>query len=127
MDPKLFFLDWELLAEILVTVIVISFFLERALSVLFESRWYITNVVEREVHIKEVISLILGVLIAGVWQFDVLSILFSRPENHFLGYFITGAIISGGSKASIKLFHDILSVKSNAQQGYEEHNINRRR
>lgn len=38
MDPALFRIDWEVLAEVLATIIVLSFFVERALSIVFEHR-----------------------------------------------------------------------------------------
>jgi hypothetical protein len=36
-----------------------------------------------------------------------------------LGAIITGAVVAGGSKASIKLFRDVLGFKSTAQREYE--------
>lgn len=41
MDPNLFHLDWERTFEALVGVIVLSFLIERAMAILFESRWWI--------------------------------------------------------------------------------------
>ena len=32
------------------------------------------------------------------------------------GHFITAAIVAGGSKASIKFFHDVMGVMSNAEK-----------
>ena len=40
MDPNLFYLNYERLFEVLVTIVIFSFFIERALSVVFESRWF---------------------------------------------------------------------------------------
>ena len=40
MDPNLFHLDWERLIEVLITIVVLAFFLERSLSLLFESRFF---------------------------------------------------------------------------------------
>lgn len=36
-DPSLFRMDWEVLAEVLATIVVLSFFIERALSLLFRA------------------------------------------------------------------------------------------
>jgi hypothetical protein len=33
-----------------------------------------------------------------------------------LGAALTGAIVAGGSKASIKLFHDVLNIRSSAHE-----------
>jgi hypothetical protein len=41
MDLNLFHLDYERLFEVLVTIVILSFFIERALLVLFESRFFI--------------------------------------------------------------------------------------
>jgi hypothetical protein len=41
MDPSLFRIDWEVLAEAMAEIIVPSFFVERALSPAFEHRLYI--------------------------------------------------------------------------------------
>ena len=111
MDPALFRIDWDVLAELLATVIVLSFFLERALSLVFEHRFYVARFHEKG--LKTPIALVFSLLVVVSWEFDVLSILFKNEENAFIGYLITAAIIAGGSKASIKLFHDILDVKSN--------------
>ncbi len=43
MDPNLFHLDYERLFKVLITIVVFSFFVERALSVVFEMRWFIND------------------------------------------------------------------------------------
>jgi hypothetical protein len=43
MDPIQFRIDWDLLAEVLVTLAVLAFFVERALSVVFESKLFIDS------------------------------------------------------------------------------------
>jgi hypothetical protein len=43
MDPNLFHLDWERTLEALVGIIVLSFLVERACALLFESRWWISR------------------------------------------------------------------------------------
>jgi hypothetical protein len=41
MDPNLFHIDFERLMEVLITIVILSFFVERALSLLFESKAFI--------------------------------------------------------------------------------------
>jgi hypothetical protein len=41
MDPNLYHLDWERTLEVLATIIVLAFVVERALSLLFENRWWL--------------------------------------------------------------------------------------
>jgi hypothetical protein len=52
--------------------------------------------------------------IVRYWNFDALGIVFHADVTTWWGYLVTAAIVAGGSKASIKLFHDLLQVKSKA-------------
>ena len=112
MDPALFRIDWEVLAEVLATIIVLSFFVERALSIVFEHRLFLKSLDEKG--LKEPIALVASFMVVRVWNFDALSIVLNSDKVSWLGYLITAAVISGGSKASIKLFHDVLNTKSTA-------------
>lgn len=112
MDPTLFRIDWEVLAEVLTTIIVLSFFVERALSIVFEHRLFVKSLDEKG--LKEPIALIASFAVVKLWNFDALSIVLNSDKTSWLGYLITAAVIAGGSKASIKLFHDVLKTKSAA-------------
>lgn len=116
MDPNLFRIDWEVLVEVLVTVIVLSFFIERALSLLFEHRWFVRRLSNKG--LKEPIAFAVSFLAVRFWEFDALSILLQRDETSLWGFALTAAIVAGGSKASIKLFHDLLDVKSTAMKQF---------
>lgn len=110
MDPLFFHLEWDVLVEVLFAIIVLSFFVERSLSLVFEHRFYLRFA--KNLGLKEPIALIASVVVARYCEFDALSILLRREENDLLGYVVTGAVIAGGSKASIKLFHDVFKAKS---------------
>ena len=112
MDPALFRIDWEVLAEVLATIIVLSFFVERALSIVFEHRLFLKSLDEKG--LKEPIALVASFMVVRIWNFDALSIVLNSDKTSWLGYLITAAVISGGSKASIKLFHDVLKTRSTA-------------
>jgi hypothetical protein len=112
MDPALFRIDWEVLAELLTTITVLAFFVERALSIVFEHRLFVAKLNEKG--LKEPIAFIVAFVVVKYWNFDALSILMQADKTSLWGYAITAAIIAGGSKASIKLFHDVLEVKSSA-------------
>ncbi len=114
MDPNYFFIDWERLGEVLITIIVFSFFLERALAPLFESNFFIKRFKGKS--LKELIAVICGLIICWIWKFDALSFVFPMEKTTIIGYVITGAIIAGGSKASIALFLNLMNVKSAAQK-----------
>ncbi len=129
MDPNLFHLDYEKLFEVLVTIVIFSFFIERALAVIFESRWFI-NMYEanrKRKGLKEVVALIVSIAVCIYWQLDALSIIIvSHAEMQMPGYILTGAIVAGGSKASIKLFRDVMGFMSNAENEREEDKKTRR-
>ncbi len=110
MDPNLFRLDWDQVIEVLVTVIVLSFFVERALSLVFEHRLYVKHLDEKGY--KEPIAFALAFGVCKLADFDALSITLQRAAISNLGQIITAAIIAGGSKASIKLFHDVIDARS---------------
>ena len=112
MDPALFRIDWDVLAEVLVTIIVLAFFIERALALVFEHRVYVNKLNEKGY--KELIAFLVSLGVVFYWQFDALGILFRADQNSWWGYLITAAIIAGGSKASIKLFQDLMGAKSAA-------------
>jgi hypothetical protein len=121
MDPNLFYLNWERLGEVLVAISVFAIFLERALSLLFESRFFIRRFKEKS--LKELIAFICGVIICWIWKFDALSFVFPLEKTTIVGYIITGAIIAGGSKGSLILFRDFLKVKSTAQKEFEKEKV----
>ena len=112
MDPALFRIDWEVLAEVLTTITVLAFFVERALSLVFEHRIFVAKLNEKG--LKEPIAFIVSLVVVSYWGFDALGIIMHADKTTFWGYIITAAIIAGGSKASIKLFHDVLKTKSSA-------------
>jgi hypothetical protein len=90
MDPNLFHIDFERLMEVLITIVILSFFVERALSLLFESRAFIYRTESSEVvngiklasgektsdikpqtkknGVKELISFIVSVAVCFIWQ-----------------------------------------------------------
>lgn len=119
MDPNLFYLDYERLFEVLVVIVAFSFFIERALAVIFESQWFINiyEANEKRKGLKELIALIVSIAVCVFWKFDALSILVvSHSQMQIAGYVLTGAIIAGGSKASIKFFKDFLGFMSSAEK-----------
>jgi hypothetical protein len=110
MEPMLFRLEWDVTLEVLFTVSGLAFFSERALSLLFEHRRYETRFGGRGP--SELIAYAVSVLIVWYCEFDALAILMQHEANAWPGYLITGAMVAGGSKASINLFHDLLDVRS---------------
>lgn len=119
MDPNLFHLDWERTFEALVGIVILSFLIERALALIFESRLFIDKMenggVKRGRGIKELIALAVSIAICLIWKFDAISIIFLTAKTTVLGSVITGAVVAGGSKASIKLFKEMMGFMSDAE------------
>lgn len=116
MDPNLFHIDYERLFETLVTIVVLSMIIERTLSLLFESRLFIIRT-ENKPGLKEFISFAVSVFVCIYWQFDAITILIVSSEKMTVpGMVLTGGIVAGGSKGSIKLFRDVLGFMSTAQK-----------
>ena len=115
MDPNLFYLDFERLLEVLAALVILSFFIERALSVLFESRSFVKNVSSKGKGFKELIAFTVSAAVCIFWKFDVFSTIFVRDSTTILGAILTGGIVAGGSKASIKLFKDFLGIMSTVE------------
>ena len=124
MDPTLFGVDWSRLCEALAALVILSMIVERGLSIVFESKYFLDRISNAKLQIckisREGIALIVAIAGCYYWKFDVVSILFTAPESSWPGYIATGAVVAGGSKASIKLFRDILGFKSGAYKEYEE-------
>jgi hypothetical protein len=116
MDPNLFHLDYERTFEVLATIVVLSILIERCLSILFESRPFIKRT-EKKHGIRELISFIICVSVCIYWKFDAISILIVASETMTIpGMLITGGIVAGGSKGSLKLFQDVLGFMSTAER-----------
>lgn len=112
MDPALFRIDWEVLFEALTTLVVLSFLIERALAVIFEHRAFVERAEKKG--LKEIIAVVVSYTVVQGVEFDIFAIVFHLDHPSKWGFFMTAAIVAGGSKASIKLFHDILDIKGKA-------------
>ena len=142
-DPNLFYLDFERVSEVLLTIIVFALLIERALAVIFESRVFIERVdytvkrygsemkagardgspapietaTPRNRGLKEAIALGVSFFVCWQWDFDALSILMpvSHPKMTLMGELFSALIVAGGSKGANKLFTDWLGIKSSAK------------
>ena len=152
-DPNLFYLDFERVSEVMLTIVVFAMFVERALAIVFESRFFIERVhytiqrggVEQKAKepngsplpidratprnrgLKEIIVVSVSFVVCWQWDFDALSILMpvSHPHMTLGGELFTGMIVAGGSKGAKKLFTDWLNIKSTAQNEIDTFNKRR--
>ena len=116
MDPNLFHLDWDRSLEVLAAIVFLSMFIERALSVVFETRAFITATGGKGVPIKEIIAFGVALAVCVRWQFDAVSMTILSEQTSHVGEVITAGIIAGGSKGSVALFRDWFGWKSTAQK-----------
>lgn len=124
-DPNQFMLQWDVLFEVLAAVIVLALLIERLLALVFESKRYLrwkqrisAEDPERSFVHKELSAYALSAFACVIWQLDILGIIFSHAYPSVLGSLVTAGLVAGGSKASIKLFHDVLGAKSSAYDKY---------
>ncbi len=114
MDPNLFHLDWERASEALGTIVFLAFFLERALSIVFEHRWYVGHMKDKGW--KEPIAFALALAVCVTWKFDALSMVVLTEKTSLFGEAVTAGIIAGGSKGAVKLFVDKWNIGSTASK-----------
>jgi hypothetical protein len=114
MDPNLIHVDWERTFEALALIIILAFIVERALAVIFENRTFIEYLDIGG--IKEFIAIAAAIAVCIGWKFDALGMILLTQTTTTPGYIVSGLVVAGGSKASIKLFHDVLRVKSSAYE-----------
>jgi len=133
MDPNLFHLDWGRTVEATALVVVLSFFVERACAVLFESRWWISHFEDARVGkpapdaekqkkvlpgqrypLKELLAFLLGAGVCWSWDFDALSIIMLSEQTQLIGILVTAGVVGGGTKGSMALFQGVLGIKSSA-------------
>lgn len=117
MDPNLFHLDWDRTGEALVLIIILAFVIERALAVIFESKIWLTRF-DRP-GLKEIIAAIVSIWVCFRWQFDAVGMIILTEKTTPPGFILTGLVIAGGSKGSIKLFQDVLGMKSTALREHD--------
>lgn len=120
MDPNLFHLDWARTIEVLAAVVVLSFILERALSMLFEWRHFVNKFDKKG--FKEPIAYIVALIVCIYWDFDAVSMIILSESTSLLGEAVTAGIIAGGSKGAVKLFHEVLKMQSTALREAKQNN-----
>jgi len=68
----------------------------------------------RSLPIKEAGAFALAAALCWALTFDAFAIILLQEKSTLWGLILTGAVVAGGSKAAIRLFHDLLGVRSNA-------------
>lgn len=109
MDPTFFEINWERTIEVLTVIVILAFFIERALTLVFDTKLYENYFAPY--HVKPLISFIVSFLVCWGWNFDALSIILVKGEMTVYGYGITAAIVAGGSKGALLLLRNIKMLR----------------
>jgi hypothetical protein len=117
-DPNLFHLDWERTFEVLSGIVLAAFLIERFLSIFFENRALLP--VFAGGGLKELTSFAAAFALCRYTHFDAVSMIFLQSSTGVPGEILTAGVVAGGSKASVKLFRDVLQFRSSAYQDYLE-------
>ncbi|MCP4246087.1 MAG: hypothetical protein GY778_03470 [bacterium] len=112
MDPNFIHMDWERTFDAIMMVAVVAIIIERALSVIFQSSIYIEYV--HKSGMKETIALAVSIAVCAAWKLDAMGMIILTATTTVPGYIVTGALVAGGSKGSVKLFQDMLNLQSSA-------------
>lgn len=97
-------------------VVALSVIVERALSVVFGTRVFVEKWSGKS--IKEMIAVAVSIVVCIYWKVDVVAALVHQESGYQkpLGMVLTAGVIAGGSKAALKLFQDILGIKTKAER-----------
>jgi hypothetical protein len=121
MQPDFFEADYTQLTEAIFVVILLSFIIERVLSVIFEHELYKKYLDGKG--LSAAIAVVLSFFVCRQFHFDLPAIMFKTPETSFLGILLTAMLISGGSKGTMQLmnfFIEALKLRASAFQAQNE-------
>lgn len=102
-------------------ITILSLLIERSLALFFEQK-HISKILEGR-GIKEFIAFGLCYFVCYQWSIDVISMILKLETEKMIGYFLTASAIAGGSKASIKLFKDVVGIGKTVQEGDKNEQI----
>lgn len=88
----------ERVVELLFTLVTLGVVLERALSLLFESRFFIKRFSGKS--LKEVFAFAAAMMICWFWRFDVIKVFLEKEFESISGTILTAAAICGFAKVS---------------------------
>lgn len=111
-------------------LVVAAMLVERALSFVFEHKWFTLLFVEQVPDpadptktitqnkipgLKGIIALIVSVGISFGYNFDILHVLFATSGTDPIGILITGFVIAGGSAGAITIFQGYLNLSKGSR------------
>lgn len=99
---------------------ILAVLVERSLALFFENK-FVGRIIKGKA-LKDLIAFCLCFAICKLWSIDIISLMVSSDKPQTLGYILTASAIAGGSKASIKLFQDIIGVGKMKKEAENETN-----
>jgi hypothetical protein len=94
---------------------ILSVLIERSLALFFEQK-HISKVLEGK-GVKELIAFGVCYFVCIQWSIDIISMILKIDSSKAIGFVLTAAAIAGGSKASIKLFQDVIGISKIKKEG----------
>lgn len=111
--------NWDLVTQALIKVVILSFLVERSLAVMFDMDG-LRALLKRKRDIKPIVAILVSVGACFALHLDAFAPLgaigATLAEIKWLGYFLTGLVVSGGSAGSVKLFQDILGFRRSSRE-----------
>lgn len=113
-------MDFSQFTEAILKLIFTAFLVERSLSLFFEQRWFIQKTKSRP-NIRSFIALFYSMLFVYATDLNIVYFIerdsltgdeLERCIKSIILLFITAAFVAGGSKASLKLFRDVMKIRS---------------
>jgi hypothetical protein len=101
-------IDSSAIFDAFMLVTIMAVLLERSLALVFEQK-FVQRILSGK-GLKEIIAFGICFFVCKEWAIDVVSMMLKVEPGKMLGFAITAAAIAGGSKASIKLFNDVIGI-----------------
>lgn len=102
----------------LLTLVVLSFLLERALALIFDHEWF--RLIPNNNRYKPIIAFAAAWLVCWYYSFDVLAALLEPEGITWLGILITAGILSGGSAVVVQLVQQIWGFSRENREAKKE-------
>jgi len=107
-------MDWETVVNELIKVVLLAFFIERALAVIFDME-RVEPALERR-DLKPVIAMTVSIALCYGLKINVIGAMAAvdaplAGRLEWLGFALTGLVVAGGSAGAVKLFQDVLGLR----------------
>lgn len=107
-------IDTSAIFDSFMLLTILAVLIERSLALVFEQK-YVEKFLKNKA-LKEIIAFSACFFVCKLWEIDVISLMTSSQGTKTIGFVLTAAAIAGGSKASIKLFQDVIGINKISKQ-----------